>query len=127
MYLAPIEVLYIYQMMGLKATLVNDAFPIVSCGLRDVSGGFDLTFSGLDGVVTISVPWKDLIEIQPTPPDGQCLLRITAHPIGFDMFFLGENFLRSAYVLFDYDEKTISLARPTYDETCNDCVQPLRR
>ena len=73
------------------------------------------------GTVTISVPFSELA-IQDT--DGTCYLGF--QEVGDDpVLSLGDTFLRSAYVVYDFDAMTISLAQATYDSTCTDCVIPL--
>jgi hypothetical protein len=97
----------------------------VSCDYKKVDGGLDYTFSGPDGRVTISVPWEQVVIANDALPEDVCFLGFIPQPDNEGFYVFGETFLRSAYLLYDYDRLTIALAQASYDTTCDDCVEAL--
>ena len=65
-----------------------------------------------DGV-KINVPYDDIARVD----DGLCTLQVGSS--GGSLNILGQNFLRHAYVLFDLDDKSASLAQTRYTDESN--------
>lgn len=105
----------------LKVTYDQDGDPIIDCGVADLDGGLAYGFDGPHGSVEIGVPFAAL-----TIPNGNdCVLGLFPTPDG-DIPTLGDTFMRSAYILYNYDANTISLAQAEYDNSCTDCAVPLQ-
>ncbi|KAJ9612203.1 hypothetical protein H2200_003800 [Cladophialophora chaetospira] len=100
---------------------------VVDCAYAGASGGLAFTFSGSNGSTTISVPWKELVIPDKRLAAGSCRFGLAPDSDSLDLYIFGDTFLRSAYVLYNYDEGSISLAPASYVSNCTDCVQPLRR
>jgi hypothetical protein len=102
---------------------------MLDCSLASTSGGLSFTFSAASGSVTITVPYAELILDLPELdlPAGQCILGVWGEPDDSynGNFLLGDTFLRSAYVVYNFDDMTISLAQAKWGSDCNDCIQPL--
>lgn len=85
---------------------------IASC---DTSGDdFEFKF----GDKTIKVPFQDLLfhinGKQGTPFLNQCLIGVMGS--GSDYYILGDNFLRSAYIHYDLEDKKIGIAQVKYTD-----------
>jgi hypothetical protein len=96
----------------------------VSCELAKQSGGLAFAFSGPHGHVTIQVPWKEVVYPDSVLKSGWCVLAIGPADDPKECLF-GDSFLRSAYVLYNYDAMTISLAQASYNNSCSDCARAL--
>lgn len=84
----------------------------VSCTLKQEGNSMNFNFNNQ---VDIEVPFTDLIVESGTDSstgDRTCMLGV----VPGDMIILGDNFLRSAYTVFNLDEKTISLAQMNYTD-----------
>ncbi|KIW27138.1 uncharacterized protein PV07_06905 [Cladophialophora immunda] len=99
---------------------------VVSCDYASDPGGIGFEFSGPGGDVVIPVPWPELILPDSGLPDGVCWFGLGPNPDGEGFYTLGDTFLRSTYVLFNYDTLTVGLAQASYDNSCSDCVLPLK-
>ena len=99
---------------------------LVDCGIIAIDGTVDFGFQGHGGAVTIAVAYKELAE---PVGNGTCVFGIQPAPPPLEPLFLvlGEPFLRSAYVLFNFDAGTISLAQVNFDSTCGDCAIALQK
>ncbi|WEJ96020.1 aspartyl protease [Yamadazyma tenuis] len=77
----------------------------------DVSGdtSIDFTFSGIN----ISCPISHFV-VQVT--SGTCAFGILAQSSSSDYLLLGDNFLRNAYVVYDLEDLTISLAQVNHSD-----------
>lgn len=86
----------------------NGGFYLVDCPSDD-AGTIDFDFNG----IVIQVPLSDL-----TVPYSRdtCALTIFARSTS-NYFTLGNNFLRSAYVVFDLEDEEISIARVNHGST----------
>ncbi|ETI22163.1 hypothetical protein G647_06236 [Cladophialophora carrionii CBS 160.54] len=100
---------------------------VVSCDYKTVDGGLDYTFDGPSGRVTISVPWEQVVIENDALPDDVCFLGFIPDPDNEGFYVFGETFLRSAYLLYNYDDLTISLAQASYDTSCDDCAEALEK
>ncbi|KAL8243764.1 hypothetical protein R6Q59_010022 [Mikania micrantha] len=91
----------------------------VPCSLAQQSGGVAFKFSGSSGSVTVSVPWKELVlsNSYDDLPYGTCLFGMLPYSAATadGLYILGETFLRSAYVLFDYDNAVVGIAQVKYN------------
>ncbi|CAM1510190.1 Fc.00g005250.m01.CDS01 [Cosmosporella sp. VM-42] len=77
-------------------------YPLVDCSLREAPGGFTFGFEG----VNVTVSFSDMIyEV-----DGICAFGILK-TVGHGQQVLGDSFMRSAYSVFDLDNKNIHLAQ----------------
>ncbi|RDA94491.1 putative aspartyl protease [Ophiocordyceps camponoti-saundersi (nom. inval.)] len=92
--------------VGSKGT-VNGGLPAVSCRLANSEdGAFGFRFNG----VTVFVPYDEMIRQLPGQRGqrSQCYLGVMPS----DKFaLLGDTFLRSAYTVFDLDDKIVYMAR----------------
>jgi hypothetical protein len=84
----------------------------VDCRLADQQGSLDFNFSG----VIISVPVNELV-IVAAVSRGQPVCILGIGPAGDSVSVLGDTFLRSAYVVYDLAENTISLAQTNFNAT----------
>ncbi|KAL8824384.1 MAG: hypothetical protein Q9170_008176 [Blastenia crenularia] len=96
--------------------------PLVSCSLANADAQFVYQFGGSSGP-KISVPVADLVEPHITGlqfKDGSdaCLLGVSGAEI--DFLLLGDTFLRSAYVVYDLESKTIALAQTKLNVSSSD-------
>lgn len=97
------------------ATLLGNNY-VVHCNLG--SGSVEFTFGG--GAKTISVPFSELA----LPRNGLCLFGF--QPAGNNRILsLGDTFLRSAYVVYDFDDMVIGIAQARYGSTCSNCIVPI--
>ncbi|CAK7894430.1 candidapepsin-10 [[Candida] anglica] len=81
----------------------------VPCFLEsDLSIGFN--FSG----VIIDVPYTDFL----TTYNGSCVIGVVNQNISYNPGYisLGQNFLRNAYTVFDFEDETVSLAQAKYTD-----------
>jgi hypothetical protein len=90
----------------------------VSCDLG--SGSVDFGF-GSNPQVIISVPFSEIAVPNFMDDTGGCVFGFEAAETNKVISF-GDTFLRSAYVLYDYDSYTISLAQSSYDQGCTNCA-----
>lgn len=104
---------------------------IVDCGLLDsATGSLDFTFGGSDGPV-IKVPFSEFA-LPAIGTDGKwltfndgslaCVLGIQGTQDELPVI-LGDTFLRSAYVVYDLDNKQISLAQTVFNATDSNIVE----
>lgn len=116
------------------ATLDQAGDAIVKCNLLDDSGTLDFTFGGSDGPV-VKVPFSEFA-LPATSSTGQqatfndgslaCYLGLQgtgSDPTQQDPVILGDTFLRSAYVVYDLDNKQISLAQTVFNATDSNVVE----
>jgi hypothetical protein len=116
------------------ATLDQAGDAIVKCNILDDSGTLDFTFGGSDGPV-IKVPFSEFA-LPATTTNGQqatfndgslaCYLGLQgtgSDPTTQDPVILGDTFLRSAYVVYDLDNKQISLAQTVFNATDSNIVE----
>lgn len=86
----------------------------VDCSLAQESDGVNFDFGGPKGKVTVSVPWAEMVV---PSNDGSCLFGLA--PASNDdvngVYVLGDTFIRSAYLVFDYDDLSIGIAQAKYD------------
>ncbi|KAK9463271.1 acid protease [Lipomyces oligophaga] len=96
------------------------------CSIRDYNGTLDFVFDG----VTIKVSFSELF-FPATSTTGEtltftngqevCLLTmLSSEDVGANI--LGDTFLRSAYVVFDLDSNTVSLAQTIFNATDSSVV-----
>lgn len=92
----------------------------VSC---DVGIG-TLDFGFGDGpAVTISVPFSDVSVPSASANSSVCMFAFQPYKDSSQgVIAFGGTFLRSAYVQYNYDAMTISLAQASWDSTCDDCA-----
>lgn len=82
---------------------------IVSCDLKDKSGGLDVSFDNK----TIRVNFEDFVtEVQVSGYTG-CILTVRDTTVHTDppTYILGTPFLRAAYAVFDWDNQQVHLAQ----------------
>lgn len=108
----------------------NSSVYHVDCALAQKADGMTFDFEGPNGKVTISVPWAEMVIAAPGLPDGRCALGLKprTEEEAEGLYILGDTFLRSAYMIFNFDESTISLAQVNYDDqTHSEKTVALRR
>ncbi|OAP57074.1 hypothetical protein AYL99_09187 [Fonsecaea erecta] len=104
----------------------DESLYVVSCDYADDDGGLGYEFTGPGGDVLITVPWPEVVVPDSELPDGVCLLGLSPQPNDEGFYIFGDTFLRSVYMLFNYDALTVGLAQASYDNSCSDCVQSLK-
>lgn len=117
------------------ATVDQAGDAIVQCSLLDNSGTLDFTFGGSDGPV-VKVPFSEFAlpattstGEQATFSDGSLACVLGLQGTGSDPsssqlpVILGDTFLRSAYVVYDLDNKQISLAQTVFNATDSNIVE----
>lgn len=117
------------------ATVDQAGDAIVQCSLLDNSGSLDFTFGGSDGPV-VKVPFSEFAlpattstGEQATFSDGSLACVLGLQGTGSDPsssqlpVILGDTFLRSAYVVYDLDNKQISLAQTVFNATDSNIVE----
>lgn len=112
---------------ALDATLADADSNIytLSCDYATAPGGLAYTFAGPNGHTTISVPWAQMVIFADGLPEGTCALGLQSSPDNEGFYIFGDTFLRSAYLLYDYDNLQVGLAQASYDDSCDDCVTAL--
>jgi len=97
-------------------------FPYVPCAERRVDSTLEFGFGGASGP-RISVPQSALIypfgapsNIGPvTASDGTPLCYLGVIGVNGTMFLLGDTFQRSAYLVYDVDNRQVAMAQARYD------------
>lgn len=87
-----------------EETLIGNVYTVSCSQLKGKS--FSFNFNG----VSIDVPFESLLAAS-TDGSDNCALNIFPNK---DLAALGDNFLRYAYALYDYEDDTISLAQAKY-------------
>jgi hypothetical protein len=82
----------------------GNVYYTVDCGIQSLEGSVDYGFPG----VTISVPFSELA----LPNSGGSVCTFGFYPDTANFF--GDTFLRSAYVVYDLDNKEIGLAQTVF-------------
>ncbi|EEA21956.1 hypothetical protein TMatcc_008621 [Talaromyces marneffei ATCC 18224] len=122
----------IYQLLlkFFDATVDEAGDAIVQCALLDEAGSLDFTFGGPNGP-TIKVPFSQFALPAMNTNGGQakfndgslaCFLGLEGTQ-GDMPVILGDTFLRSAYVVYDLDNKQISLAQTVFNATDSNIVE----
>ncbi|CAJ2507300.1 Uu.00g084860.m01.CDS01 [Anthostomella pinea] len=106
----------------MNATIVQ-TFPYVSCELRNSTKGLEFGFGFESGGPRVRVPYGEVIypfgdpanigEITDDEGRELCYLGLIGTP--GPIFLLGATFIRSVYLVFDYDEGKISMGSVKYD------------
>lgn len=77
-------------------------------------------FGDADAII-VSVPFSELAINNFQDDTGGCIFGF--EPAGDNQVIsFGDTFLRSAYVVYNYDEMTISLAQASYEQSCKNCA-----
>lgn len=84
---------------------------------------WSFTFSGSSGTVSIDVPWSEIIFTTNTA--GVCELGLIPEAENIGDYTLGDNILRSMYLIYNYPASYLSIAQASADDSCSDCVLPL--
>lgn len=117
-----------------NAQLDQDNDAVVRCSDLDGTGTLDFTFGGADGPV-VKVPFSEFAlpainsnGQQATFNDGSlaCFLGLEGtgtDPAEQQPVILGDTFLRSAYVVYDLDNKQISIAQTVFNATDSNIVE----
>jgi hypothetical protein len=117
-----------------NATLDEAGDALVKCNELDNTGTLDFTFGGANGPV-IKVPFSEFAIPATTTDGGQatfndgslvCYLGLQgteSDPKNPLPVILGDTFLRSAYVVYDLDNKQISLAQTVFNATDSSVVE----
>ena len=92
---------------------------MVPCSMKDSGGSFTFKLGAEDGP-TVTVPMRNLIAA-PSGYGDSCrfLVGNETNPLNY---YLGEAFLRSAYVVFDLANEKIAIADPNPDSTESEIV-----
>ena len=109
-----------------EAVEANDGTVIyeVPCALALAEGGIDFEFSGPAGNLAIQVPWAELV--LPIPDANNfCPFGVTTDTQADTrgVYILGDTFIRSAYLLYNFDASTISLAQASYDPSPGQVIE----
>ena len=96
---------------------------LVPCALRNSNATISFGFGGQGGPV-INVPLSEMLEYASLQgdmfPNGEPVCSVGVDPVGSDLsgsIILGDTFLRSAYVLYDLDNKVIAIANTNFNAT----------
>lgn len=101
---------------------IHFGFPYVSCAQQKLDYTLDFSFGGASGP-RISVPHSALIypfgapsNIGPvTASDGIPLCYLGVIGVNGTFFLLGDTFMRSAYMVYDVDNRQVAMAQAKYD------------
>jgi hypothetical protein len=108
----------------------SDFGPLVACSLATETGSIDFGFGGSGGAI-ISVPFSELAipfyDPQGNPQefdDGTtaCYFGVSPASDGEPLLF-GDTFLRSAYVVYDLDDKEIGIAPTVFHSEKSNIVE----
>lgn len=100
----------------------GDYWAALPCASAPSTGGMTFEFSGSAGSVAIKVPWSELL----IPEDnGYCDLGIASQDpsVAAGVYGFGDTFLRSAFVLYNFDTGTISLAQASYEASSDQIIE----
>lgn len=95
---------------------------IQECGISDNQGSFEFDLSG----IKIQVPFSDMIlplrdsegkQVKMRNGNDACFLVMFP---ATDSIVLGDSFLRSAYVVYDLENKEVAMSQVKYNETKSD-------
>lgn len=100
----------INNILGLSVSS-EEPFYTIPCAAATLSGGFDFIFSGPNGQVSLQVPWAELVVPN---GNGTCILGLAPQATNIPVAILGDTVLRSAYLLYNFDAGTISIAQVNY-------------
>lgn len=128
-----------YIPQGLYDAILNEiggeedpisGFAFVSCSVRDNNPGLNFNFEfGEEETIVIRVPGAELIyDMEPifgtqTPEvsiSDPCMLGFLAQD--GEPYILGDNFLRSAYVVYDLKNNLIALGQTNFDSTTSSII-----
>jgi hypothetical protein len=113
---------------GLGATEIINMAPYVPCSLRDLSSGyldFEFATRSKGAPVSIRVRLDEIVYppgypvTLPAVPDrnGEKLCYFGIVPTDGEVRLLGADFMRSAYLVFDVDEKEIRMAQAKWEKS----------
>ena len=103
----------IWRAAGIRDFHEENVSPLISCDTRKNFALF-FSFGSQPKRKNIRVPISQLIISNPDTnslPHGQCFFGIFALKNGDSTTYLGETFMRSAYIVFDLENNEISLAQ----------------
>ena len=103
----------IYKLTGAVLDSKSPGYAYVPCNLSTAAASLNFGFGGPKGA-NISVPMSALILAYDGTlqfPDGSPACDIGVEPSNIGLTILGDNFLRSAYVVYNIDAKQIGLAQ----------------
>lgn len=90
------------------------------CSLRTNDATVDFHFGDSSGP-TINAPFRELLS--PLPDGNSSLCSLGIYPAGSESSYLfGDTFLRNAYVVYDLDNKLISLANTIFDSATSNII-----
>lgn len=118
---------------GLNATEIVNGAPYVPCSLRSAMTGhldFEFATRTRGEIAKIRVPYSEIIYPAgfpvTVPPvedrNGEKMCYFGIVPNDGPVRLLGTTFLRSAYIVFDADEKELRLAQSNWDD-CSDIAE----
>lgn len=118
---------------GLNATEIVNGAPYVPCSLRSATTGsldFEFATRGSGDMAKISVPYSEIIYPQGLPVTvppikdrfGEDLCYFGIVPNDGPVRLLGATFLRSAYVVFDVDNRELRLAQSRWSH-CSETTE----
>jgi hypothetical protein len=108
----------------------NSGFAFVDCALRDSTPGFTFDFTfGTSQTAVIKVPAAEMIYDADIFTGGAQIDVSISNPCAFGFmaqngapYVLGDNFLRSAYVVYDLKNNLIGIAQTNFDSTSSNIV-----
>ncbi|KIX98376.1 uncharacterized protein Z520_05677 [Fonsecaea multimorphosa CBS 102226] len=104
----------------------QDAY-LVPCSLASANGTINYSFGGDDGV-TVQVPVSEVVGGLAYPsslfddPSGGCVLAFGTPSDSGGFSIMGDSFLRSAYAVFDIDNKVAALAQAVENEASTSSI-----
>ncbi|KAL8661993.1 MAG: hypothetical protein Q9202_005119 [Teloschistes flavicans] len=102
----------LYASVGAEFPISGRRDPFVDCSLRSTKAAFIFGFGGSQGS-TISVPVSEMVlpSLGETLLDGRPACQLGAYLSSPVFIILGDTFLRSAYIVYDLENKRIALAQ----------------
>jgi hypothetical protein len=111
---------------GETQVIDGTAYYLTEC---DITANTTDTINFGFGLVTIKVPYSEMLIPQTAPPyvylnNGNIACQFGLTPAEDDRnFILGDTFLRSAYVVFDLDQETVAIAQTIFNTTDSNIVE----
>lgn len=115
----------------LGAEAAPDGHSYVPCDRANASARFEFGFGGPNGAKIVTPAGAFVKPYDPTNPDvcgtpQCCASSVDSAPDGSGDFVLGDNFLHSAYLVFDIDNEVIALAQSNLSPSSERNVREIR-
>lgn len=108
----------IYATLGIQYSAENGFYASVDCSLAESKETLDFDF----GSIAIMVPMNELVLPTEDTSHG-CRFGIKPSRFDYEVYMLGDTFLRSAYVVYDLDNNQVSVAQTNFDATTSNIIE----